>query len=66
MPRELSFAGIYVPTLFILFLAVAIGYFLLDWMLARVGAYRWVWHVDLFRLCLFTVLFAAAGMLVYR
>ena len=66
MPRELALGGIYVPTLLILFLATAASWFVLDRVLARTGVYRWVWHLDLFRLCLFTVLFAAVGMLVYR
>jgi hypothetical protein len=66
MPRELALGGIYVPTLLILFLAAAAAYLVIDWLLARVGAYRWVWHLDLFRLCLFSILFAAAGISVYR
>ncbi len=66
MPRELALSGIYVPTLLVLFLAAAGFWFVLDRVLARTGAYRWVWHLDLFRLCLFTILFAAAGMWVYR
>lgn len=66
MSRELALGGIYVPTLLIMFVAAAAGYLVIDWVLARVGAYRWVWHLDLFRLCMFSILFAAAGMFVYR
>jgi hypothetical protein len=66
MPRELALGGIYVPTLLVLFLATAGCWFALDRVLARTGLYRWVWHLDLFRLCLFTALFSAAGMSVYR
>ena len=66
MAREVVLGGICMPALLVLFLAAAAGYVVLDWFLAHVGAYRWVWHLDLFRLCLFSILFAASGMLVYR
>ena len=66
MPRELALGGVYMPTLLILFVATAAAYLVIDRVLARVGAYRWVWHLDLFRLCVFSILFAAAGMFVCR
>ena len=65
MPRELSFFGIYVPTLLAALPVAVVLYFALDAALARGGAYRWVWHGDLFRVGLFALIFSAVGLLCY-
>ena len=65
MPRELSLFGIYVPTLLAAFPVAALVYLLLDMALARGGAYRWVWHIDLFRVGLFALIFGVLGLLCY-
>src|SRR5579871_1410048 len=57
VPRELDIAGIYVPSLLIALIVTLPVYWLLDGVIARAGLYKWTWHVDLFRLCLFVVMF---------
>ena len=66
MSREVAFAGVCVPSLLLAFIFMVPIYMMLDATLARYGAYRWVWHVDLFRICLFIVMFAALGNMLYR
>jgi len=66
MPREVDLSGVYVPSLLVAFVVVLPVFWLLDGMLARAGAYRWVWHIDLFRLCLFVVMFGTLGLYWYR
>ena len=65
MPRELAIFGVYVPFLFAVFVVVLGVYWLVDGVLARWGCYECVWHVDLFRVCLFISLFSGAGLLIY-
>ena len=65
LPRELSLFGIYVPTLLAAFPAATVLYLLFDVVLARSGAYRWVWHIDLFRVGLFALIFGVLGLLCY-
>jgi hypothetical protein len=66
MPRELDILGIYVPSLLVALIAMMPVYWVLDGALARTGFYRWVWHIDLFRMCLFIVLFGMSGLYLYR
>ncbi len=66
MPREVDVLGVYFPSLVLLFLALMPLFWLIDGALARIGCYRWVWHVDLFRLCLFFVTFCSLGIYWYR
>jgi hypothetical protein len=66
MPREVDFSGVYVPSLLVAFVVVLPVFWLLDGALARAGVYRWVWHIDLFRLCLFVVMFGSLGLYWYR
>lgn len=66
MPREVDLSGVYVPSLLVAFVVVLPLFWLLDGVLARAGAYRWVWHIDLFRLCLFVVMFGVLGLYWYR
>jgi hypothetical protein len=66
MPRELDILGIYVPSLLVALIVMMPVYWVLDGVLARTGFYRWVWHIDLFRMCLFIVLFGLLGLYFYR
>ena len=54
------------PSLLLALICIVPIYTMLDRMLARYGIYRWVWHVDLFRVCLFIVMFAALGNVLYQ
>jgi len=65
MPREMEVAGVLFPSLLVAFLVAALLYLLLDWVLARSGLYHRVWHVHLFRLALFSIIFGALGSLLY-
>jgi hypothetical protein len=66
MPRELDLLGLYVPSLLVLFVGSMPVYWLLDGALAHAGCYRHVWHIDLFRLCLFVILFGSVGLYLFR
>jgi len=66
MPRELDLLGIYVPSLLVALVVTMIVYWPLDGLLARAGLYRWVWHIDLFRTCLFIIMFGSFGIYLYR
>jgi hypothetical protein len=66
MPRELTLFGIFFPSLLVAFLIVIPLYWLLDGMLARTGFYTQVWHIGLFRLALFVIMFGALGLYFYR
>lgn len=65
MPREIALLDALVPTLLLAFLAAALGALLLDSLLVRFGLYRYVWYPALFRLALFTCLFAVGGLFIY-
>lgn len=65
MPREISLFGVYVPTLLAAFPVATLLYVVIDAALARGGAYRWVWHIDLARVGLFALIFAGLGLLCY-
>jgi hypothetical protein len=66
MPREVDLLGIYMPSLLIVLLAAMPVFWIIDGLLARAGCYRRVWHIDLFRLCCFVILFASCGLYLYR
>ena len=66
MPRELDVAGVLFPSLLVALLVAIALYLALDWGLARTRLYRWVWHVHLFRLALFVIIFSALGCCLYR
>ncbi|CAN5328943.1 DUF1656 domain-containing protein [soil metagenome] len=56
MIGEASFYGVFVPWLAVLALGALFLTMALRRVLAKVGAYRWVWHPALFDLALFVVL----------
>jgi hypothetical protein len=65
MPREIALGGALVPGLLLVFLACLLALWGIDWIVGRLGLYRYVWHPALFRLALFVGLFGAAGLLFY-
>ncbi len=65
MPREMDVGGILFPSLLPILMVAAALYLLLDWGLARIGFYRRVWHMHLFRLALFSIIFGVLGSLLY-
>jgi protein AaeX len=65
MPREIDVLGIYFPALMAAFLIMLPVFWVIDGLLARTGCYRWVWHIDIFRLSLFLLLFCSLGIRWY-
>jgi hypothetical protein len=59
MIGEVSFYGLYVPSLLLLTLAALAGSRLLNLVLARIGFYRLVWHPALFDFSLFVIVLGA-------
>ncbi|MBM7062788.1 DUF1656 domain-containing protein [Pseudomonas sp. UL073] len=66
MPREIPLHGVYLPSLTLLFLVVLLLAWGLDRLLARAGLYRHAWHPTLLRVGLFTCLYAALALAIYR
>ncbi|MET0331117.1 MAG: DUF1656 domain-containing protein [Dyella sp.] len=65
MPREIALGDALVPGLLLVFLACLLALWGIDWIVGRLGLYRFVWHPALFRLALFVGLFGVAGLLLY-
>ncbi|WP_437881373.1 DUF1656 domain-containing protein [Pseudomonas sp. LRF_L74] len=66
MPREIEWHGLYMPSLTALFLLVLVAGWGLDRLLAQIGFYRHAWHPVLLRVSLFTCLYSAVALLIYR
>ncbi len=66
LPREIVIHGISIPAVSLLFLLAAALCWGLDFLLAVVGAYRFIWHPALFRVSLFVCLFCAVSLPLYR
>ena len=66
MPREIAFHGIYMPTMTLMFFVAAALAWALDRFIAGYDLYRFFWHPALLRLSLFTCLFGAMALTVYR
>ena len=63
MLREVPLFGALAPSLLLYFLA-AVGLFLvLDWLAARLGAFRLFWHPPLARLAIFVCVFSGLVLL---
>ena len=63
--REVSIGGVYIPSLMAVFVLCVGVTWLLDLGIARLGAYRFIWHPPLFRVSLFTCVFALASVTLY-
>ncbi|WP_122662152.1 DUF1656 domain-containing protein [Pseudomonas viridiflava] len=66
MPREIAFHGLYMPSVTVLFLIAVVIAWALDRLLAGFDLYRFFWHPALLRLSLFTCIFGAMALTVYR
>ncbi|CAG9245624.1 DUF1656 domain-containing protein [Paraburkholderia unamae] len=66
MPRDIAVFEALIPTAVLLFFLGAALTWILDSALARIGVYRFVWHVSLFRVSLLVVVCCALGLVVYR
>ncbi|MDR2837879.1 MAG: DUF1656 domain-containing protein [Azonexus sp.] len=64
-PLEVAIADALLPGLAVAFLAAVGVMLLLDRILVRLNVYRHVWYPALFRLAIFTLLFAAFGLMIY-
>ncbi len=58
MLRELALFGALAPSLLLYFLAAILLFVILDRLIARLGAYRLVWHPPLARFGLFLCVFS--------
>ena len=66
LPREIAIHGVYLPTVSLLFVVAAALTWVLDYVLALLGVYRFTWHPSLFRICVFICLFCGMSLSVYR
>jgi len=63
MIGEVSLYGIYVPPLLLLALLALVVSRLFNWVLARTGFYRHVWHPALFDFSLFVIVLGVLVLL---
>ena len=66
MPRELTFHGVYMPTVTVMFLVAMVLSWALDRFMSGLDLYRFFWHPALLRLSLFSCIFGAMALTVYR
>jgi hypothetical protein len=66
MPREIVFFDIYMPNLTQLFLLTLLVGWGIDRLVAWCGLYRHAWHPTMLRVSLFTCLYGAVALYVYR
>lgn len=62
---DIVIGGVCLPFLLGVLLATGATHLLVERLLARLGVYGWVWHPGLFRVAVFALLFAGAGLLFY-
>ena len=66
LPRDIAFLGVSRPNLsLLLFIAAGLGWALVRF-LSGFDLYRFFWHPAMLRLSLFTCLFGAMALTVYR
>ena len=61
-----SFLGIQIPALIVIFLCAGLIQVLLNKVLANLGVYEFVWHPGLFRTALFVCVFTSFSLLIYK
>jgi len=66
MYREIAFHGVYVPTMTLIFFVAAVLAWALGTLFNGVDLYRFFWHPALLRLSVFTCIFGALALTVYR
>lgn len=59
MIREISLDGVFLPPLFGYLLGTALVWYILRYLLGRLGVYRFVWHPPLFNTALYVILLSA-------
>jgi protein AaeX len=59
MIKEISLDGVYLPPLLGYLAGTAVAWYLLRYLLARLGVYRFVWHPPLFNAALYLILLSA-------
>jgi len=55
MIKEISLDGVYLPPLLGYLAGTTVAWYLLRYLLARTGAYRFIWHPPLFNAALFVI-----------
>jgi hypothetical protein len=65
MHREIAVLDALIPTLLFAFLLACCGALMIDWLLTRYNLYRYVWYPALFRLAIFSCMFALGGLWIY-
>lgn len=66
MFRELAIGGVYVPTLTLTFFIAAAIAWVLGGLIAQSNVYRLFWHPALMRVSVFTCIFGALALGIYR
>jgi Protein of unknown function (DUF1656) len=66
MFREFAFHGVYIPTMTLMFFIAAALAWALGALFSGVDLYRFFWHPALLRLSVFTCIFGALALTVYR
>ena len=61
-----SFLGIQIPALIVIFLFAGLIQVLLNKVLVDLGVYAFVWHPGLFRTALFVCIFTSFSLLIYK
>lgn len=59
MIKEINLDGIYLPPLLGYLAGTAVLWYVLRYLLTRLGAYRFVWHPPLFNTALYVMLLSA-------
>jgi protein AaeX len=57
--KEINLDGVFLPPLLGYLVGTAVAWYILRYLLARIGAYRFVWHPPLFNAALYLVLLSA-------
>jgi hypothetical protein len=63
MLREIALFGALAPSLLLYFFAAILLFIVIDWPLARLGVYRFLWHPPLARFGLFLCVFSMLVLL---
>ncbi len=66
MELILTFLGVQIPALALIFLICGIFQILLNRVMSDLGVYDYVWHPGLFRIALFFCMFCAASLFIYH
>ncbi|WP_428025680.1 DUF1656 domain-containing protein [Arcobacter sp.] len=61
-----SFLGVQIPALIVIFLFAGLIQVLLNKILADLRVYEFVWHPGLFRTALFVCIFTSFSLLIYK